>query len=117
MSAPGCPARRPRRRWENRAGWWGILRVGAAVTTTAVLLAAVLAQVLGGGHAGASALLGGGVVVALSALTGLTTAVAWDRAREAAMPLSIGVFALKLAAFGLLLTVVPLVMGLLEPLG
>ncbi|RUQ39781.1 hypothetical protein D8M29_10630, partial [Micrococcus sp. HSID17227] len=53
------------------------------------------------------ALLGGGAVLALSALTGATTALVWDRAREAALPVSVGLFVLKIAVFAVLLGVLP----------
>lgn len=101
------PARRGRRRWENRAGWWGILWWSLGVSAVALGVAALVCGGSLGPDAAASALLGGGIVLGLSALTGLTTALAWDHAREAALPLSIGMFVLKLAAFALLLGEVP----------
>jgi len=96
-------ARPARRRWENRAGWWGILRWCCAATAVGVLACGAVAAVLHGGPAGLSALTGGGAVLVLSALTGATTAVAWDRARAAALPLSVGAFLVKLVLYALLL--------------
>lgn len=96
-----------RRRWENRDGWWGILRVCLLATTAVVLLGGAGALALAGPAAGASAALGGALVLLLSALTGWTTAAAWDRAREAALPLSVGAFVVKAVGYALLLAVVP----------
>ena len=110
MTRARVPAsgRRPRRRrWENRAGRWGNLRIATLATALAVALTAGAHALAGDARDGWSALLGGAVVLALSALTGLTTAVAWDRAREAVMPLAMGMFVLKLGACALLLGVVP----------
>lgn len=95
-----------RRPWENRAGWWGILWWSLAAAALA-LAATVAVFVPRGGDAGWSALVGGGVVLLLSAVTGATTALVWDRAREAALPLSVGAFVVKLVVYMLLLTVVP----------
>ena len=78
---------------------------GAAGVALAITCAAWLLSV--GGEAAGSALLGGGAVLALSALTGVTTALVWDRAREAALPVSVGLFVLKIAVFAVLLGVLP----------
>lgn len=103
----GAGGRRRRRRWENRRGWWGILgwSLATAGAALAITCAAWLLSV--GGEAAGSALLGGGAVLALSALTGVTTALVWDRAREAALPVSVGLFVLKIAVFAVLLGVLP----------
>lgn len=77
---------------------WSLTAAGAAL---AITCAAWLLSV--GGEAAGSALLGGGAVLALSALTGATTALVWDRAREAALPVSVGLFVLKIAVFAVLL--------------
>lgn len=99
-------ARTRRGGWENRGGWWGILRWSAAASVAA-LLVTVLAWAPAGAAAAWSAVLGGGVVVVLSALTGATTALAWDHARALALPLGMGAFVLKVVLFMVLLTVVP----------
>ncbi|GAA3779453.1 hypothetical protein [Micrococcus endophyticus] len=99
--------RRRRRRWENRRGWWGILAWSLAATAAAVAVVCAVALAMGGPDAAASALLGGGAVLVLSALTGATTALVWDRAREAALPVSVGLFVLKIVAFAVLLGTVP----------
>ena len=100
--------RRPRRRrWENRRGWWGILAWSLAATAAAVAVVCAVALATAGPDAAASALLGGGAVLVLSALTGATTALVWDRAREAALPVSVGLFVLKIVAFAVLLGTVP----------
>lgn len=105
MSPRTAPRRR--RRWENRRGWWGILAWSLAASVVAVALTCVAFLAAGGQDAARSALLGGGAVVALSALTGVTTALVWDRAREAALPVSVGLFVLKIAVFAVLLGVLP----------
>ncbi|MEY8813772.1 hypothetical protein AB9H24_01030 [Micrococcus luteus] len=103
----GAGGRRRRRRWENRRGWWGILGWSLAAAGTALAITCVAWQLSVGGEAAGSALLGGGAVLALSALTGATTALVWDRAREAALPVSVGLFVLKIAVFAVLLGVLP----------
>lgn len=107
MTARTARPHRSRRRWENRAGWWGILGWSLAAGALALAVTAAASLALAGGDAALSALVGGGIVLALSALTGLTTALAWDHAREAAMPLTIGMFVLKLVVYGLVLGVAP----------
>ena len=105
--ASGGAGRRRRRRWENRAGWWGILRWSAGATAVAVLMVTGAAGLLPGSAAAYSALLGGGVVLVLSALTGATTALAWDHARDLALPLAMGALVAKLALYAMLLAAVP----------
>lgn len=107
MSPRTAAPRRRRRRWENRRGWWGILWWSLGATCAAVALTCLAFLTAAGADAARSALLGGGAVLALSALTGATTAVVWDRAREAALPVSMGLFVLKIAVFAVLLGVVP----------
>ncbi|MDY6055726.1 hypothetical protein [Micrococcus sp.] len=100
-------ARWGRRRWENRAGWWGILWWSTGAGVAVLLVVCAVAGAVGGGAAAASALLGGGTVLGLSALTAATTALAWDHAREVVLPLSIGAFVLKLVAMALVLGLAP----------
>lgn len=107
VAGPRAASRRPRRRWENRRGWWGILWWSLGVTAVAVTLTCAVLLMTDGVDAARSALLGGGAVLALSALTGATTALVWDRARESALPVSVGVFVLKIALFAVLLGVLP----------
>lgn len=106
-AGPVGAGRRRRRRWENRAGWWGILRWSAGATAVALLLVTAAAGLLHGSAAALSALLGGGVVLVLSALTGATTALAWDHARDLALPLAMGALVAKLALYAMLLAAVP----------
>ena len=103
--SPRTAPRRRRRRWENRRGWWGILWWSLGATCAAVALTCAAFLVADGVDAARSALLGGGAVLGLSALTGATTALIWDRAREAALPVSMGLFVLKIAVFAVLLGV------------
>ena len=103
----GAGGRRRRRRWENRRGWWGILRWSLGVSGAALAIACAAWLVAVDGDAAGSALLGGGAVLALSAVTGATTALVWDRAREAALPVSVGLFVVKVAVFAVLLGVLP----------
>ncbi|KYK00973.1 MULTISPECIES: hypothetical protein [Micrococcus] len=103
----GAGGRRRRRRWENRRGWWGILGWSLAAAGAALAITCAAWLLSAGGEAAGSALLGGGAVLALSALTGVTTALVWDRAREAALPVSVGLFVLKIAVFAVLLGVLP----------
>ena len=103
----GAGGRRRRRRWENRRGWWGILGWSLAAAGAALAITCAAWLLSAGGEAAGSALLGGGAVLALAALTGVTTALVWDRAREAALPISVGLFVLKIAVFAVLLGVLP----------
>ncbi|WP_298713000.1 hypothetical protein AAG742_04365 [Micrococcus sp. 2A] len=98
---------RPRRRWENRAGWWGILWWSVGGAGAALALTALAFLTLSGPGGVPSVLTGGGIVLALSAVTGATTALAWDHAREAVLPVSIGMFVVKIAVFGILAGMAP----------
>ncbi|WP_283111260.1 hypothetical protein [Micrococcus luteus] len=98
----GAGGRRRRRRWENRRGWWGSSGGPWPRRVLPWRSRAPRGCSPPAGRYG-SALLGGGAVLALSALTGVTTALVWDRAREAALPVSVGLFVLKIAVFAVLL--------------
>ena len=92
---------------DNKHGWWGLLRDAALWGVAGVVVTIAVYAVLEGAAAVASVALAGLAVILLSSLTLVAIALVWRRHRDAAIPLAMGMFILKIVLFGLALTVVP----------
>ncbi|MGO1182575.1 MAG: hypothetical protein ACTHZ5_07525 [Micrococcaceae bacterium] len=92
---------------DNKHGWWGILRDATFWSLGGLVITAVVFAFLDGAAAVASVAVAGLAVVVLSALTIIAIALVWRRNRDAAIPLAMGIFILKIVLFGLALTVIP----------
>lgn len=92
---------------DNKHGWWGILRDATLWSVAGVVVTAVIFAFLDGGAAVASVAVAGLAVIVLSSLTIIAIAVVWRRNRDAAIPLAMAMFILKIVLFGVALTLIP----------
>lgn len=92
---------------DNKHGWWGILRDATIWSLVGVAITALVFAFLDGGAAVASVAVAGLAIVVLSSVTLVGIAAVWRNHRNAAIPLAMGLFILKIVLFGMALTVIP----------
>lgn len=91
---------------DNKHGWWGILRDATIWSLAGVTITAIVFAFLRGGAAVASVAVGGLAIIVLSSLTLVGIAAVWRQHRNAAVPLAMGLFILKIVLFGMALTMI-----------